>query len=67
MLSLISDGISSGNVFSDLIYDFMSMLSKRLEEVDVSTILTVLQCKHLLNFELFFPSIGDYFCYQEGN
>ncbi|PON74176.1 Armadillo-type fold containing protein [Trema orientale] len=29
---------------SDLIYDFMSMLSKRLAEVDVSTILTVLQC-----------------------
>lgn len=29
---------------SDLIYDFMTMLSKRLMEVDVSTILTVLQC-----------------------
>ncbi|PON45563.1 Armadillo-type fold containing protein [Parasponia andersonii] len=29
---------------SDLIYDFMSMLSKRLAEVDISTILTVLQC-----------------------
>ncbi|KAL5577605.1 hypothetical protein UlMin_019304 [Ulmus minor] len=29
---------------SDLIYDFMTMLSKRLTEVDVSTILTVLQC-----------------------
>ncbi|KAM6551563.1 hypothetical protein CsatB_001371 [Cannabis sativa] len=29
---------------SDLIYDFMSMLSKRLAEIDVSTILTVLQC-----------------------
>ncbi|CAO2820382.1 unnamed protein product [Amaranthus hypochondriacus] len=29
---------------SDLIYDFLSKLSKRLTEVDVSTILTVLQC-----------------------
>jgi len=29
---------------SDLIYDFMIMLSKRLTEVDVSTILTILQC-----------------------
>ncbi|GFY90505.1 MIF4G domain-containing protein [Actinidia rufa] len=29
---------------SDLIYDFMIMLSKRLMEVDVSTILTILQC-----------------------
>ncbi|CAL1382285.1 unnamed protein product [Linum trigynum] len=29
---------------SDLIYDFLIMLSKRLTEVDVSTILTVLQC-----------------------
>ncbi|GMP98368.1 hypothetical protein CsSME_00046287 [Camellia sinensis var. sinensis] len=29
---------------SDLIYDFMIMLSKRLMEIDVSTILTILQC-----------------------
>ncbi|KAI4350330.1 hypothetical protein L6164_004796 [Bauhinia variegata] len=29
---------------SDLIYDFLIMLSKRLREIDVSTILTVLQC-----------------------
>ncbi|GMI65051.1 hypothetical protein HRI_000174400 [Hibiscus trionum] len=29
---------------SDLIYDFLIMLSKRLTEIDVSTILTVLQC-----------------------
>lgn len=29
---------------SDLIYDFLIMLSKRLAEVDVSTILTILQC-----------------------
>ncbi|KAF7801453.1 nucleolar MIF4G domain-containing protein 1-like [Senna tora] len=29
---------------SDLIYDFLIMLSKRLMEIDVSTILTVLQC-----------------------
>ncbi|KDP39671.1 hypothetical protein JCGZ_02691 [Jatropha curcas] len=29
---------------SDLIYDFLIMLSKRLEEIDVSTILTLLQC-----------------------
>ncbi|PWA75597.1 MIF4G domain-containing protein / MA3 domain-containing protein [Artemisia annua] len=29
---------------SDLIYDFMMMLSSRLTEVDVSTILTVLNC-----------------------
>ncbi|KAF7135056.1 hypothetical protein RHSIM_Rhsim08G0079300 [Rhododendron simsii] len=29
---------------SDLIYDFMIMLSKRLREIDVSTILTILQC-----------------------
>ncbi|TYG46681.1 hypothetical protein ES288_D11G275800v1 [Gossypium darwinii] len=28
----------------DLIYDFLIMLSKRLTEIDVSTILTVLQC-----------------------
>ncbi|CAN0846536.1 Nucleolar MIF4G domain-containing protein 1 [Linum grandiflorum] len=31
-------------LLSDLIYDFLMMLSKRLTEVDVSTILTVLQC-----------------------
>ncbi|THF94372.1 hypothetical protein TEA_014828 [Camellia sinensis var. sinensis] len=30
--------------FSDLIYDFMIMLSKRLMEIDASTILTILQC-----------------------
>ncbi|CAK9181057.1 unnamed protein product [Ilex paraguariensis] len=29
---------------SDLIYDFLIMLSKRLMEIDVSTILTTLQC-----------------------
>ncbi|XVF30747.1 hypothetical protein REPUB_Repub16aG0085100 [Reevesia pubescens] len=29
---------------SDLIYDFLIMLSERLTEIDVSTILTVLQC-----------------------
>ncbi|XVF06643.1 hypothetical protein REPUB_Repub06bG0067700 [Reevesia pubescens] len=29
---------------SNLIYDFLIMLSKRLTEIDVSTILTVLQC-----------------------
>ncbi|EOY10529.1 MIF4G domain and MA3 domain-containing protein isoform 1 [Theobroma cacao] len=29
---------------SDLIYDFLIMLSKRLTEIDVSTILTILQC-----------------------
>ncbi|KAK2984666.1 hypothetical protein RJ640_006649 [Escallonia rubra] len=29
---------------SDLVYDFLTMLSKRLMEVDVSTILTILQC-----------------------
>lgn len=34
-------------LFSDLIYDFMMMLSSRLTEVDVSTILTVLNCKIL--------------------
>ncbi|KAJ8428821.1 hypothetical protein Cgig2_021076 [Carnegiea gigantea] len=33
----------SGNS-SDLIYDFLIKLSKRLTEIDVSTILTVLQC-----------------------
>lgn len=32
--------------FSDLIYDFLIMLSKRLTEVDVSTILTILQCMY---------------------
>ncbi|XP_021282030.1 nucleolar MIF4G domain-containing protein 1 isoform X2 [Herrania umbratica] len=29
---------------SDLIYDFLIMLSERLTEIDVSTILTILQC-----------------------
>ncbi|XP_057968487.1 uncharacterized protein LOC131157992 isoform X2 [Malania oleifera] len=29
---------------SDLIYDFLNMLSKRLSEADVATILTILQC-----------------------
>ncbi|KAI3877389.1 hypothetical protein MKX03_026446 [Papaver bracteatum] len=29
---------------SDLIYDFLSILSKRLREIDVSIILTILQC-----------------------
>ncbi|KAF8043637.1 hypothetical protein BT93_A1834 [Corymbia citriodora subsp. variegata] len=29
---------------SDLIYDFLIILSKRLTEIDVSTILTILQC-----------------------
>lgn len=32
-------------LFSELIYDFLIVLSKQLTEVDVSTILTVLQCK----------------------
>lgn len=35
------------DVSSDLIFDFMVMLSKRLTEIDVSTILTILQCKPL--------------------
>lgn len=30
---------------SDIIYDFMIVLSTRLSETDVSTILTTLQCK----------------------
>ncbi|KAF5940612.1 hypothetical protein HYC85_021779 [Camellia sinensis] len=34
----------SGVCSSDLIYDFMIMLSKRLMEIDASTILTILQC-----------------------
>lgn len=33
--------------FSDLLYDFMTILSKRLTEVDVSTILTILQGKYI--------------------
>ncbi|KAF2288165.1 hypothetical protein GH714_004764 [Hevea brasiliensis] len=37
---LCTFGVCSG----DLIYDFLIMLSKRLTEIDVSTILTVLQC-----------------------
>lgn len=36
--------------FSDLIYDFLITLSKRLTEIDVSTILTTLQCKTSQNF-----------------
>ncbi|KAI3467143.1 hypothetical protein Pfo_023806 [Paulownia fortunei] len=32
------------NVLSELIYDFLIMLGKQLTEVDVSTVLTVLQC-----------------------
>jgi len=38
---------------SDLIYDLLSMLSKRLTEMDVSTILTILQCEFLLVFASF--------------
>lgn len=37
-------------LYSDLIYDFLIMLSKRLLEIDVSTILTILQCKSLILF-----------------
>lgn len=35
----------SFNNLSELIFDFLIMLGKRLTEVDVSTVLTVLQCK----------------------
>lgn len=54
---LKEDGLSSRNLIlllcylcifgvcsSDLLYDFLSVLSKRLKELDVSTILTILQC-----------------------
>ncbi|XP_050212543.1 uncharacterized protein LOC126664278 [Mercurialis annua] len=41
---LLSFLCTFGVCYSDLIYDFLDMLSKRLEEIDVSTILTVLQC-----------------------
>lgn len=41
-------------LFSDLIYDFLVMLSKRLTEVDVSIILTVLQCKFFVFLNLLF-------------
>ncbi|CAN0846535.1 Nucleolar MIF4G domain-containing protein 1 [Linum grandiflorum] len=41
---LLSNLYIFGVCSSDLIYDFLMMLSKRLTEVDVSTILTVLQC-----------------------
>lgn len=38
-------------ICSDLIYDLLSVLRKRLAELDVSTILTILQC---ISFPLFF-------------
>ncbi|KAL1549520.1 nucleolar MIF4G domain-containing protein 1-like [Salvia divinorum] len=41
---LLSHLFVFGVCSSDLIYDFLIMLGKRLTEVDVSTILTVLQC-----------------------
>ncbi|XP_021661862.2 uncharacterized protein LOC110650994 isoform X2 [Hevea brasiliensis] len=41
---LLSYLCTFGVCSSDLIYDFLIMLSKRLTEIDVSTILTVLQC-----------------------
>ncbi|OEL36657.1 Nucleolar MIF4G domain-containing protein 1 [Dichanthelium oligosanthes] len=33
-----------GVISSDLVYDLLSILSKRLTELDVSTVLTILQC-----------------------
>ncbi|RLN00872.1 nucleolar MIF4G domain-containing protein 1 isoform X2 [Panicum miliaceum] len=33
-----------GVISSDLVYDLLSILSKRLTEMDVSTVLTILQC-----------------------
>ncbi|XP_062180951.1 uncharacterized protein LOC133885278 isoform X2 [Phragmites australis] len=33
-----------GVISSDLVYDLLSVLSKRLTELDVSTVLTILQC-----------------------
>ncbi|KAG2616380.1 nucleolar MIF4G domain-containing protein 1-like [Panicum virgatum] len=33
-----------GVISSDLVYDLLSVLSKRLTEMDVSTVLTILQC-----------------------
>lgn len=36
--------------FSDLVYDLLSTLSKRLTELDVSTVLTILQCMTLSFF-----------------
>ncbi|KAF9598364.1 hypothetical protein IFM89_027252 [Coptis chinensis] len=41
---LLSYLYTFGVCSSDLIYDFLSILSKRLLEIDVSTILTILQC-----------------------
>ncbi|EEF36696.1 sgd1p, putative [Ricinus communis] len=41
---LLSFLCTFGVCSSDLIYDFLILLSKRLTETDVSTILTVLQC-----------------------
>ncbi|XP_050365805.1 uncharacterized protein LOC126784386 [Argentina anserina] len=41
---LLSQLCTFGVCSSDLIYDFLIVLSKRLTEIDVSTILTVLQC-----------------------
>lgn len=43
-------------LISDLIYDFLTMLSKRLSEIDVSTIVTVLECK-------FFWTLLSLFCH----
>jgi len=39
-------------LFSDLIFDFLIMLSKRLTEVDVAIILTVLQSKFFVFINL---------------
>ncbi|XP_031258609.1 nucleolar MIF4G domain-containing protein 1-like [Pistacia vera] len=44
-LTLLLSYLCIFGVFSsELIYDFLIMLSKRLAEIDVSTILTILQC-----------------------
>lgn len=44
-------------LLSDLIYDFLVTLSKRLTEVDVSTILTVLQGNELILRLSFFVGV----------
>ncbi len=48
---------------SDLIYDFLITLSKRLTEIDVSVILTTLQCK-LLQTLIFVFSICSIFFFR---
>ncbi|RVW26558.1 Suppressor of glycerol defect protein 1 [Vitis vinifera] len=40
-------------LFSDLIYDLLIILSKQLLEIDVSTILTILQCKPSFLYAVF--------------